>query len=239
MRSAEGALAVEVDIRNVGDQPAPSLSVAGELFGRREEATVAEPVAPGRTVKVTLRFPNEVPRPGVHALVLRLEYPEGTTPDPSGNLPLASEPAYLLLALGEKAPPAVTVAVAKISIDAVGALPVTLESADGAPHRVRLRVMTQRGLHADAGTEVDVPGQGALTRTVALRRAGALRGSSLGVLVLAEAIDGPVARTTAAAAQVTVAGEPGLLPRLRVILFTLAGLLLAGALLLEFRRAPA
>ena len=239
VRTAED-LAVRVDVRNVGDQPVPSLNVTGELFGRREEARVEAAIAPGGKVSVTLRFPREAPRPGVHALVLQLEYPEGTTPDPSGNLPLAREPAYLLLALGEEAPPAVKVTASAVSIDAVGSLPVTLESTDGEAHRVRLRVLAQRGLLAvDPGTEVDVPEKGATTTMVALRRASALRGSSLGVLVLAEAVDGPVARTTAAAGEVKVVAEPGVLPRLRLGLFVLGAVLIAGALLREWWRAPA
>ncbi len=240
VQPAPDTLDVRVEVRNVGDQIAPSLTVVGELFGRREEGHVAEVIPPGRRVSVTLRFPAEVPRPGVHALLLRLEYPEGAAPDTTGNVPLTSEPAYLLLALGQNASPAVRIAAAGIEIDAVGALPLTLESADGEPHRVRLRVLIPRGLHADgARPEVDVPGKGTVLTTIALRRASAPRGSRPGVLVVAEAVDGPVARTTVAAAEVGIAREPGLLPRLRLALFLLGAVLIAGALWLEFRRAPA
>lgn len=72
-----------------------------------------------------------------------------------------------------------------------------------------------------------------------LRRAGALRGSRPGVLLVAEAVDGPVARTTVLAAEVMIASEPGLLPRLRVFLFVVGGLLVAAALLRELRRGSA
>ena len=59
----EGMLDVRVEVRNAGDQPVPSLTVVGELFGRREEARVAHEVPPGGRVSVVLHFPDVVPRP--------------------------------------------------------------------------------------------------------------------------------------------------------------------------------
>ena len=104
---------------------------------------------------------------------------------------------------------------------------------------MRLRAVTSRALIPEDPEEIDVPASGAVRAEVPLRRAGALRGSRPGVWLVAEAVDGPVARTTVAAADVTIANEPGLLPRIRVFLFVLGGLLVAGALLWELRRRAA
>jgi hypothetical protein len=232
----DDALAVRVDLRNTGPQPVSSLTVTGELFGRRDEERLVQEIPPGGTGKVVLRFPDEVPRPGVHAVLLRLDYAEGTVADTSGNVTTASEPAYLLLALGENTKPAVHVSASAVTIDARGFLPVTLESADGAPHRVRLRAHTARGLIPEIPPEVDVPATGPARVEIAVRRSGALRGSHPGLWLVAEALDGSSARTSVAAADVTIAGEPGVLPRLRPFLFVLGGVLVVAALLWEFRR---
>jgi hypothetical protein len=232
------ALAVRVDLRNTGPQTVSSLIVTGELFGRSEESRVLSELPPGGTASVVLRFPDEVPRPGVHAVLLRLDYGEGAPPDASGNPATVSEPSYVLLALGEKASPAVRLSASPATIDARGFLPVTLESADGAPHRVRLRAHTARGLIPEDPPEIAVPAAGAQRVDVAVRRSGAQRGTHPGLWLVAEAVDGPVARTSVAAADVAIAGEPGLLPRLRPFLFVLGGLLVLAALLWEFRAPP-
>jgi hypothetical protein len=230
------ALAVHVDLRNSGPQAVSSLTVTGELFGRREEASLAKELAAGGSASVVLRFPQKAKRPGAHAVLLRLDYSEGTGPDASGNLVTASEPACLLITLGEHASPAVRISAAPVTLDALGRLPVSLESADGAPHRVRLRAHTAPGLIPDDPPEVAVPAAGTVRVEIPVRRAGALRGSHPGLWLVAEAVDGPMARTSVAAADLTIAGEPGLLPRLRPFLFVMGGLLVAAALLWELRR---
>jgi hypothetical protein len=53
---------------------------------------------------------------------------------------------------------------------------------------------------------------------------------------VAEALDGPLARTTVLAAPVDVAADPSLLPRLRVPLLVLGLALVATALLFEILR---
>jgi hypothetical protein len=232
----EGGLDVRVDVRNAGEQPVSNLTVLGEVFRAREEGRHPGEIPPGKTVSVVLRFPDDTPRPGAHAVRLRLEYAEGTAPDASGNVVTASEPACLLFARGQDAPAAVRVSASPVTIDALGALPVTLESQDGEAHRVRLRALTSRTLIAEDPAEIEVPARGTVRVAVPLRRAGALRGSRPGVWLVAEAVDGPVARTSVAAADVTIAKEPGLLPRMRVFLFVLGGLLVAGALLFELGR---
>ena len=228
-------MSVRVDVRNAGDQPVQDLHVQGELFGRREEGRHRGELAPGSSVSLVLRFPSDPPRPGAHAVRLRLGYAE-TRPDASGNVVTATEPAYVLAVRGEQAPAAVRVAASPMTIDAVGVLPVRVESADGDAHRVRLRAATARDLLAEDPGEIDVPAQGAVVVDLSLRRAGAARGSRREVWLLAEAMDGPVARTTAATADVTIAKEPGWIPRVRVFLFVLGGLLVAGAFLWELRR---
>ena len=236
----EDALEVRVDVRNTGDAPAAPLTVAGELFGERREARLEGGLAPGQSGSVPLSFPLHVPRPGVHALPLLLEYPVDGPRDAAGNPPMASRRAYLLLALGGTAEPAVRLDVSPLRLDVRGDLAVGLESADGEPHRVRLRVFTARGVRPDASPfEVDVPARGRVASAVPLIRAGAPRGTPHWVLVVAEGTDGPLARTTVATALVEVTPDPALLPGLRRPLAVLAVLLLAAAVVLEVRRARA
>jgi hypothetical protein len=235
----KGGLDVRVDVRNTGDRPITNLYVLGEVFGGREEGRHPGEIPPGGLSSVVLRFSADVPRPGVHGVRLRLEYGDGTAPDANGNVVTVSEPALLLVALGEKAKAAVRVSASPITIDARGLLPVTLESADGSAHRVRVRAVTARELIADDPAEVDVPASGTARLAIPLRRAGALRGSRPGVWLLAEEVDGPLARTTTAAAEVTIAKDPGVLPRVRDVLFGVGALLVTGALLWELRRRDA
>jgi hypothetical protein len=132
---------------------------------------------------------------------------------------MASQRAWLLLALGANPGPAVRLTVDTLRLDVKGDLAVRLESADGEGHRVRLRALTARGLRAEGdGTEVAVPARGR---------------SPDAVLLVAEALDGPVARTAVLAVPVEIAPDPSLLPRVRTPVLVLGGLLLAVALLTE------
>jgi hypothetical protein len=222
-----------VEIANRGDQAAAPVTVEGELLGARREARLEGGVPAGQSRRVMLPFPAEVPRPGVHALALLIEYPQ------DGGLP-ASQRAYLLLALGANTEPAVRLAVPEVSLETQGRLPVEIESVDGVAHRVRLRVLTPRGLRAESPTEdVEVPARGRISVPVALLRAGAPRGFPLGILVVVATIDGPVERTTVATGIVRLTPEPAWTPRLRPFLIGIAILLLAGAAYAEVRRRRA
>ena len=230
-------LEVRVVVANHGDEAAAPLVVVGELLGEQRQARVVGGVAPGQDAAVVLDFPVSPPRPGRHVLTLLLEYPVGGVPDAGGNRPVESQRAYLLLALGANPEPAVQLDPGPASIDIKGELPVRLESADGEAHRMLLRVVTARGLRAPSPPiEVEVPATGSVTVAVPLARAGASRGTRHGALVVAETIDGPLARTSVGVATVEVAPDPALLPRLRGPLLILALALLALAALAEARR---
>ena len=231
-------LEVRVVVTNRGDRPAAPLEVTGELFGERREARLAGGVPPGGEGAVHLDFDPAPARPGLHALTLLLEHPLEGLPDGAGNPPMASQRAWLLLALGGPSPgPAVRLAADTLVLDVKGDLAVRLESADGEGHRVRLRALTARGLRAEGGgAEVAVPAKGTAPAVLPLVRAGAPRGSRHAVLLVAEALDGPVARTAVLAVPVEVAADPSLLPRLRAPLLALGLALLAVALGFEARR---
>jgi len=231
-------LEVRVVVRNRGDRPAAPLDVSGELLGARREARLADGVPPGGEGAVHLEFDPAETRPGLHALTLLLEHPVAGPPDGAGNPPVASQRAWLLVALGENPGPAVRLSADTLHLDVKGDLAVRLESADGESHRVRLRALTARGLRADgAGAEVAVPAQGTARAALPLVRAGAARGSRHAVLIVAEALDGPVARTAVLAVPVEVSADPSLLPRLRAVLLVLGLALLAVALGFDARHA--
>jgi hypothetical protein len=230
-------LEVRVVVTNRGDRRAAPIEVVGELLGERSEARLAGGVAPGREGAVLLVFSPASPRPGTHAVTLLLEHPIEGTPDGAGNPPMASQVAWLIVALGASPPPPVRVAAQPLQLEVKGDLAVRLESADGEPHRVRLRALTARGLRAETGgAEVAVPARGTVSAGLAIVRAGAPRGSRHALLLVAEATDGPLARTAVAAVPVEVAPFPSRLPRFRVALLVVGLLLLAAALGFEALR---
>lgn len=237
VRVTEEALEVRVDIKNAGDAAASSLSVEGELLGRRRQARFPAGLPSGGRGSTHLLFPLDVPRPGVHALALLLEYPEEGPRDAVGNPPMASQRAYLLLALGAPAEPAVRIDAPELRLETRGDLRVGLESTDGAPHRVRLRVLTARGVRSETPpVEVDVPARGGAASVVTLMRSGAARGTRHGILVVAETVDGELARTTVATGVVEIAPDPAWMPRLNTPLLVLALVLLALAAAIEVGR---
>ena len=224
-------LEVRVVVTNRGDRPAVPLAVVAELLGQRREARIAGGVAAGASGTVSLGFEPGAARPGVHALTLLLEHPVEGPPDGALNPPVASQQTCLLLALGANRGEAVRLAADPLQVVVKGVLRVRLESADGAPHRVRLRALGPRGLRAEGdGQTVAVPAKGSTSADLVLVRAGAPRGSRHEVLVLAETLDGTLARADTLAATVGVAPDPSLLPRLRGPLLALGFLLVALAL---------
>jgi hypothetical protein len=179
-----------------------------------------------------------VPKPGLHALTLLVEHPLGGAPDGAGNPQIASQRAFLLLALGASPEPAVRMRADPLRLDVRGSLVVHLESADGEPRRVRLRALTARGIRAEDGaTVVDVPAHGELRAEVPLVRAGAARGTEHALLLVAETPDLAVSRTAVAAANVAIAADPSWLPRLRAPLLGFGLLLIAFALGFELWKA--
>jgi hypothetical protein len=224
-------LEVRVVVTNRGDRRASPIEVAGELLGERAVARLAAGVGPGRDGSVVLVFSPENPRPGTHALTLVLEHPVEGAPDAAGNRPVASQVAWLLVALGASPPPAVRLSAQPLLLDVKGDLGVSVESADGEPHRVRLRLLTARGLRAEgSGVEIAVPARGVASAALPVVRAGAARGSRHGVLLLAESADDPLARTNVTAANVEIAEFPSRLPRMRAWVVA-AGVLLLGVAL--------
>jgi hypothetical protein len=224
-------LEVRVVVANRGDRRAAPIDVVGELLGERAEARLTGGVDPGREGAVLLAFSPANARPGTHALTLLLEHPVEGAPDAAGNPPTTSQVAWLLVALGASPPPPVRLAAQPLRLEVKGDLAVSLESADGVPHRVRLRVIAARGLRAEgAGAEVAVPARGAASATLGVVRAGAPRGSRHEVLLLAESTDEGLARTAVARVPVEITAFPSLLPRIRVAVLA-AGLLLVGVAL--------
>jgi hypothetical protein len=236
--SPDGAsLEVTVVLENKGDEKAQPLSVEGQLVAERSQASLPGGVGPGAMGQVVLHFPLEVPRPGLHALALLLEWPVGPAPADGSPPPTASQRAFLVLTLGAMAEPAVRAGAAALELETQGPLSVGLESADGASHRVSLRVLTPRGLNVlDAGGEVIVPATGRVTAPVTMLRAGAPRESQQGVVVVATVLDGELERTAVATGVVNLTRDPALLPRLRPALWLVAAGLLAAAAFAEIRR---
>jgi hypothetical protein len=224
-------LEVRVAVKNRGDRRAAPIDVVGELLGERSAARLAGGVGAGGEGTVLLVFSPANPYPGTHALTLLLERPVEGPADAAGNPPLASQVAWLLVAIGPSPPPAVRVEAQPVHLDVKGDLAVRLESADGEPHPVRLRVAAARGIRAEGpGADVLVPGHGTASATLPIVRAGAPRGTRHAVLVVAEAADGPLARAAVAPVAVEIAPFPSRLPALRPAVLALGLLLLAVAL---------
>jgi hypothetical protein len=230
---SDDALEVRVDLTNAGDQAAAPLTVSGELFAHQQTQRLEAGVPAGAARSVLLKFPLAEAQPGVHALLLSLEYASAL-----GELAQTfDQPGYMLIAIGENAEPAVRLSVPDVQMDSVGRFAVSLSSRDGAPHRVSLRVRVPRGLRVDPPeSSVAVPAQGALPVALSLFRVDAPWQSQQGLLVVATTSDGALLRTTAATGVVHVREDPARMPRLRKPLLALALVLLAVALAAELRR---
>jgi hypothetical protein len=225
----EEHLDVTVEIRNEGATGAGLLDVDGEIFEQHSLGHVAEGIPAGQTRSVILRFPPDVPRPGVHPLSLLLDYSEAGT---SGAR--LSQRAYLLIALGEAPSAAVRVVLGETRLDWAGQAVVGVESADGLPHSVRLRLEGPRGLRVvDPEGEVAVPPQGTVRVPVRIFRGTLPWDTVQGVLAVATTTDGPAARTTVATGSVRVLPDPAWLPRLRKPLLLVTLLLLGAAAFAE------
>lgn len=231
VESADEGLEVRVDVTNGGDTDATAAEVRGELGEEMDEVALPSGVPARATRSVLLRFAH-TPRPGVHVLGLRLDYTE--TP-PGRTAMTTSQRAYLLLSLGANPEAALRLSVGEASVSARGGVPVRLESADGAPHRVRVRVLTPRGLNADTPVEVEVPATGTASAEVPILRGNVPRPSRQGVLVVAEVLGEDVAQANVAATLAHVAADPARMPKLRWPLAVLAVALLAAAVVLEAR----
>lgn len=231
LEPADLGLRVRLDVTNHGDAAADHVEVEAEIFGVYAEGRVPGPLAPGATQSVRLDFVAAAPtRPGVHALALHLRYPVG------GQTEAASQRAYLLLALGTHGPPAVRLAPRPSSFETSGALDVDLESADGRPHTVQVRVLGPRGVNPLAEASARVPAQGSARATVPLIRTGPSRTERLGIVVLARSTDDGVDDTAAATAVVDLVAHKPWMPRLRIPIAVVSVALLLAAAALEFRR---
>ena len=231
VREEAGQLRVRVDLVNDGDVAARGMEVEGEMLGQRGEAALTAALPPGRAASVELGFAPDVPRPGVYALALHLRYWADTAaPSPAPT----SQRAYLLLALGANPEPPVSLSVPDARVTRFAVVPVRLQSADGAAHRVRLRALAPRGVNALEPEEpVAVPASGSVAAPLRVLRAGAPIGSQAGLVVLATEVDGPLERTAVATGRVVIAAPAPWLPGLRTPLLGVALALLAAAVAVE------
>jgi hypothetical protein len=237
VEASEDQLQVRVSLHNAGAVPVRQVEVSGELFGLTDAAAIEAELPPDKTRSVRLRFATDSPRPGVHALLLQLDYRTGP-PDTERQL---HQPAFLLVALRRQALSAVSLRVPELTIDSHGTLEVGVESLDGAAHRVEVRPVLSRALALLEGSqEVEVPSTGEVSVRFTVLRGHAERGSSQGILVVARCLDGPLERSSVVTATVRVVEASGYLTRLRPLLLVLGVALLAGAVAIELarRRSP-
>jgi hypothetical protein len=233
VESTDEGLDVRVDITNKGDVAAATVDVRAELGDEVDQRPVDGGVAAGATHAIVFRFAGMPSPPGIHVLGLRLDYTEAAAPGRAAGS--ASQRAYLLLALGANPPAAVTVSAGESTLETLGAVRARVTSADGAAHRVRLRVLTPRGLNANTPVEVEVPASGAVEAQVPVLRGTVPRPSQHGVVVVAEVVGAPLAQAAVATTLVHVSGDPALMPRLRRPIAAAAVLLLLAAGILERR----
>ncbi len=232
--ATEPRLAVSVTLTNRGEPCLGPIDVVGELDGQHRDARLAGGLASNADGFVTLEFESPPRRPGLQALTLLVEHPLAGTPDAAGNPPIASERAFLMLAIGASPVEAVRVAAEPIGLDVRGSLAVRLESRGGEAVRVRLRALAPRGLRVEGEPIlVEVPARGQATASVPIVRAGAPRGSRMALLLVAETPDGQLARTSVAATTVEVLQSPARVAGLRPLILAGGLALLAAAGLYE------
>jgi hypothetical protein len=231
LQSGPPRVEVRVDLANLGDAPARGVSIEAELRGQRQVSRLEEQLPPQVGGSAVFPFDVGTVPPGIYALALHVQYARSDAPGDT-----ASQRGYLLLALGANPPPAVRLSVPDVRLDTSAAVRVRLESADLRPHRVRLRMLTPRGLQTlGPDPEVDVPAFGSPAAELRLLRGGAPRPSRQGVVVLAETVGDEVANAAAGVAVVMVEADRAWLPRLRWPLAGLALALIGGAAFVEIR----
>ena len=223
---------VRVDLANLGVSAARGVSIEAELLGQRQVSRLEEELPAQAGGSATFVFDVGALRPGVYPLALHVQYPRSAV---AGDT--ASQRGYLLLALGAKPPAAVRLTVPPVRLDTLATVVVRIDSADLRAHRVRLRMLTPRGLQPfGPEPEVDVQRFGGVKAEMRLLRGGAPRPSLQGVVVLAETIGEEPANASAATAVVEVEADPAWTPRLRWPLVALAVLLFAATAYAEKRR---
>lgn len=237
----DGGLEVRIDLTNRGPSAAAPLTLHAELEGKYDEGRLEGETAPGAMRSIAFRFDALPTEPGVHPLALRLDFAPAGRPSEA-----LSQAAYLLVALGANPPPAVRLTVHTLELGDLDPLRVGVESADGNPHRVRLRVITPRGLNPEPPeVEADVPAAGAVLVDLPLLRAGAPRLSRQGVVVVAQTVESGPLRTSVATGTVVVKGDPAILPqeyagsRVRTWMIAAAVVLLLLAAIQEWRAGRA
>lgn len=232
VQSGPPRVQVRVDLANLGDTPARGVSIEAELLGQHRVSRLEEELPP--RVGGSAVFPFEVGdvRPGVYPLALHVQYARSGAADDT-----VSQRGYLLVAMGANPPPAVRLTVPDVRLETSAPVRVRLESADLRPHRVRLRMLTPRGLQPfGPDPEVDVPAFGSPTAELRVLRGGAPRPSRQGLVVLAETVGEDVASASAAMAAVEVQPDPAWMPRLRWPLIGLAVLLFLATGYVEHRQ---
>lgn len=134
------------------------------------------------------------------------------------------------------AAPAVRLSARDARVLYYGDVQASVESADGAAHRVRVRVQTPAGLQAPDPAELTVPPAGPVTTTLRVWRSSAARGTRQPLVVIAEPMDGEGGPAVSQQVFAVILPDPAWMPRLRRPLGVIALLLMATAALLELRR---
>ena len=223
---------VRVDLANLGNEPAHGVTIEAELLGQRQLSRLEEDLPGQVDGNATFVFDVGALPPGVYPLALHVQYARSSA---AGDT--ASQRGYLLLALGATPRPAVRLTVPEVRLDTLARIPISVESADVRPHRVRLRMLAPRGLQPyGPEPEVSVPPFGSVTAEMKVLRGGAPRPSMQGLVLLAETIGEEPANASASTAVVDVEGDPARMPRLRWWLLALAVLLLMAAGYAEHRQ---
>jgi hypothetical protein len=221
-RAPEG-LRVRVTLRNVGGRAAEGLIVEGELLGQRARVEADPSIPPGRSQDAVLDLPHAQPAAGVHALVLRLDYSSASVPPSPAR---SVQWAYLLLAFGGSAAPAVRLEIPDSELTTTAPVIVSLASADGLPHRVWLTIFAPRDVSARPHRQaVDVPATGRVAANVRLFRGTGLDETRHGLLAVAVTDGEAVVRTSVATAVAEIRSDRSVASRLRVPLVAAAALL--------------
>jgi hypothetical protein len=223
----DGAASLEVDLRNPSSTAAVPVTLEGELRGVYQTATLAEGVPAGGEGRIVLHF--ERTPSGSFPLALRLRYPSA----PRGAI---FEEQLLCLPLGPAPPvPMVSVSALDTSFETSTEWPVTIASADGRPHAVRVRIEVPKGLGVSPAEGLVTIGASTPGRMIPrLFRGSFPRGSKAQVWVLAEPQDAEPAAALASRT-VRILPDPALFPRIRIPLLVLAAALLAAAFFVELK----
>ncbi len=216
----EGTLAVQLTVRNSGDEPGRSVGAALHVLNRTIRSEVRPLLRPGETWEAELAMPAVNVGTGRWPYRILVDYADANGyPFQAlhvGTVMAGAPPPAKVVVVGVSAPP----------LAASGSLELRVKNLSPNARSVSIAVHLPEGIElAEPVSPVECAAWEERRVTASLVNRSALPGSRYAVFVSAEYDDGPVHQAVVAPATVEIVAEQSLFERRRIPLWVVAGLL--------------